>query len=160
MRKSFTLVEIMICVGIIAALSALAIPNLLRARLNVNETAAILNMKNLFEAAQAYWALMNRLPKSIQNLQTESNPPYIRLCDTLQPDKFGSIDWDKGPCINHGYEYKVYGTGSAGDFWIHAIPISPGTTGNRRFCLPIDGTIRQNGENFSDYADCCAGTQL
>ena len=47
-RKGFTLVEIMIVVAIIALLAAIAIPNLLRARHNANESAALAPLKTLF----------------------------------------------------------------------------------------------------------------
>jgi prepilin-type N-terminal cleavage/methylation domain-containing protein len=46
----FTLVELMIVVAIIAILASMAVPNMLSARLNANESAAISTLKNIASA--------------------------------------------------------------------------------------------------------------
>src|SRR3989338_6697205 len=60
--KGFTLVEIMIVVAIIALIAAIAIPNLLRARHNANQTVAVGNMKTLSTALESFRAAQT--PKS------------------------------------------------------------------------------------------------
>ena len=133
-RKGFTLVEIMIVVAIIALLAAIAIPNLLRARHNANESAAISALRTLSTAAESYRAAQTPpvYPVALSNL-SGSTPPYI---DTALSGATASA------AAKQGYWYS-YTTGNSGQtFSCTGTPQVSGTTGSRVFFVDESGVLR------------------
>ena len=74
-KTGFTLIEIMIVVGIVGLLAAIAIPNFYRAR-QVSRTNACINNLRQIDSAKHQWALENGQKSSA--LPTSANlTPYI-----------------------------------------------------------------------------------
>lgn len=128
-NKGFTLVEIMIVVAIIILLAAIAIPNLLRARLNANESAAVGATKTVVSAAISYRSVNNAYPGNLSVLSS-ATPEYID--DVL------------GGGSKQGYDFNL--AGSTNTFTVTAWPQTYQTTGVRSFFADESGVIRSTDD--------------
>jgi len=130
-RKGFTLVEIMIVVAIIALLAAIAIPNLLRARHNANEAAAIGSLRTISTACESFRAAQTppSYPASLAALGA-AVPPYI--------------DTNLAAGTKQGYTF-VYAPALPNNYTCTGTPQQAGVTGTRIFQVTASGVITVGG---------------
>jgi len=135
-RKGFTLVEIMIVVAIIILLAAIAIPNLLRARHNANEAAAIASLRTLSSAMESFRAAQTPAAyPSVLTTLSGATPPYI--------------DTQLGGGTKQGYTFGLSGVSGGNSYTITAGPQSTGVTGTRVFIVDESGVITSGGSPIS-----------
>ena len=139
-RKAFTLIEIMIVVGIIALLASLAIPNFLRARIQANEGVTQQALKSIASAEIAF-RTSNAVYATLAELGAAS-PPYI---DSI----LSSGD-------RSGYTFTITDLNNDSTFHCSAKPNIPGITGVRSFCITEDGVVRFQvaGGDIANRAAC------
>lgn len=126
-KQGFTLVEIMIVVGIIAIISALVLlPNVLRSRLNANDAFAQATLKTISNALESYLSENSAYPADINTLRT-STPPY------LNADYFDSTP-------HNGFTFEATALADY-SYLITATPISA-TQGTHSFTISTGGLLK------------------
>lgn len=123
--QGFTLIELMIVIGIIIIIASVSIPNLMRSRLQSNEAATIQNLRAVVSAQAAYHAANREYATDLDSL-ANANPPFIDQDVLEQP--------------HHGYLF-VFG-GDEINYTLNANPSTPGLTGIRYFYTDAGGVVR------------------
>jgi len=129
--KAFTLVEIMITVSIIAALTAIAIPSLLTMKRAANETAARSNIRILSVSAETCMASKGHYPTSVIEFQDFLSPVAVYCSDLA-----GATSEVKG------YHYSC--VSDASGYTFAAQPVTVGVTGNITYTATTGSVFTHN----------------
>ena len=148
-QRGFSLIELLIVVTIILIISAIAIPKLTRSKMSANETAAVGALKALTESAVMYSNSYGGFPHAISNLGPSSGSP---VSSSAAADL---IDSTLAAGVKSGYKFTftVVAADPAGNvvsYSITAVPVTPGSTGQKSFYTDQTGTIRVSNSGTAD----------
>lgn len=135
----FSLIELLIVVAIMLIIAAIAIPNLLRARMAANESSAVSSIRTLMTAEAAYYTAYSSVGYvGLANLGGASpcSPSSTTAC--LIDDVLTS-GTKSGYLFNAAGATPVNGINTS--FIVSTAPSSPNVTGVRRFCGVNDNVI-------------------
>jgi len=145
-EKGFSLIELLIVVAIILIIAAIAIPNLLRAKMAANEASAVGSLRTLNTACVSYSTTYGTFPAALSNLQSAGG-------GTATSTEADLIDNVLAAGTKSGYVFS-YSQGASGQsYTINSDPITRGTTGQRSFFTDSSGVIRFNASAAASATD-------
>jgi type IV pilus assembly protein PilA len=154
-QRGFSLIELLIVVAIILIIAAIAIPNLMRAKMAANESSAVGSIRAINTAEITYSSAYPNagFAATLANLggAAPCTPSSTTAC---------LIDSVLAGGNKSGYNFTAIGAGGppATSYFATAVPVTQNQTGIRSFCSFEDATIRVDptGAAVASEAACQA----
>jgi len=142
-QKGFSLIELLIVVAIILIIAAIAIPNLLRARMAANESAAVSALRTLNTAEVTYNSTYPTV--GYANTLVELGPSAAVPCAATSTTAC-LIDAVLAGGTKSGFVFSGAAAGGppAVQYYWAGTPVTPQQTGTRSFCSYEDAVVRYN----------------
>jgi prepilin-type N-terminal cleavage/methylation domain-containing protein len=141
-QKGFSLIELLIVVAIILIIAAIAIPNLLRARMAANEASAVGSTRTLNTAEVSYNSTFpaTGFSTALANLGGTASPCVASTASACLIDSVLSTS------TKSGYTFVVGAGSTTGtpqpSYSVIATPVIANQTGTRYFCSFEDAVVR------------------
>jgi type IV pilus assembly protein PilA len=150
-QGGFSLIELLIVVAIILVIAAIAIPNLLVARMSANEASAVQSLRTIQSAETAYATTYPSLGFSA-TLAELGGPGSACAASSTQACL---IDTILASGTKSGYIITWLGDGltPSVSYTVNADPISRGSSGRRSFFTNYPGVIRFNDTAPASVSD-------
>jgi type IV pilus assembly protein PilA len=148
-QKGFSLIELLIVVAIILIIAAIAIPNLLRARMAANESSAVASLRTINTACITYSSTYGQYPTALSDM---ADVPAGTAATSTSADLLDPVLSAAAP-QKSGYNF-VYAPGSSNvSYTANANPVVANQTGTRFFYTDQSAVIRYNTSVTSTVSD-------
>ncbi len=157
-NKGFSLIELLIVVAIILIIAAIAIPNLMRARMAANDSSAAASERTIVTGEIGYFSAYPTVgyPATLASLGGAAPCTPLPASGCLIDNNLATNGAGAG---KSGYNFAVVkALGPPPNFYTTAVPVT-NQTGTKSFCATDDGVVRTNAPGVLTLAASYNGCQ-